>query len=394
MSGHSVQKKENRRDTMSARVMKAHHKCDELKPRCSRCLRYSEECTYPVPKEESSKLFKPTTDSEISGPLRPTGSIERPKDINNFTSELNLGDLGLLHEWTMSAYTGFVDQPRTEHLWQAEIPRMALKHPFLMRGVLAVSALYKGRMEPDKKPHYLQVAAYHQNLALPAYRYIVEDLDNRMDRENAGAVLAFGHLTTAYAFASPHAPGSILFAGLCASTGVPEWLYLTRGCRKIMVMAKDWISSGPMNLVMRDIDSPIDLSLSPDDHHLAALAEHLESLPISGPEDSEEMDAFREALSQLRRSFALPWQAGDPLSAKFSCFAWVEFIPQRYLELLSVLRPVALVILSYFCVLLHQCGHFWHIKGAAERIIGEMYNILEDDWHDWITWPLQRVLNQ
>jgi hypothetical protein len=80
---------------------------------------------------------------------------------------------------------------------------MALAHPFLMRGILAVSALHLGQTMPEKKLHYLAIAAYHQNLALPSYRYLVENLEHRMDKGNAPAIIAFGRLTIAYAFFIP-----------------------------------------------------------------------------------------------------------------------------------------------------------------------------------------------
>jgi hypothetical protein len=201
----------------------------------------------------------------------------------------------------MRAYAGFGDKEEDDKLWQDEITPMALAHPFLMRGILAVSALHLGRTRPEEKPHYLAIEAYHQNLALPPYRYLVENPEHRMDKGNAPAITAFGRLTIAYAFSSPHSPGSILFAGLCSSTGVPEWL---------------------------------------------------------------------------------------------SVFTFVESVPQRYPELLSVLRPVALVILCYMCVLLQECGDCWYINGAAERIVSEVDNkILGEEWWSWIAWPLQRVPN-
>jgi hypothetical protein len=215
-----------------------------------------------------------------------------------------------------------------------------------------------------------------------------------MDKDNAPAILAFSQLTTAYAFASPYPPGSILFAGLCSSTGVPEWVTLLRGARGIMAMSKDWIDAGPLAWQAQDLIDPVDLSLSPDDHHLAALGQEMERLPVSSPEEIDEMDIYRETLALLRRSFALPWQPGAPLGVKFSVFIWVESVPQEYLELLSVLRPIALVMLCSMCVLLQQCGHFWYIKGAAERIIKEVYSVLGEEWKPWIAWPLQRILNQ
>jgi hypothetical protein len=220
-----------------------------------------------------------------------------------------------------------------------------------------------------------------------------------MDKENSQAIIAFGRLTIAYAFASPHPPGSILFAGLCASTGVPEWVSLLRGSRGVVSISNDFRIEHPQlpshTHVIQDFADSIDLSLSPDDYHLAALGEEMDRLPVSSPDEIEEMKIFREALAMLRRAFALPWQPGEHLGVKLSVFTWVGSVPQRYLELLSVLRPVALVIICYMSVMLKECEHYWYIKGAARRIVSEVYNnILGEEWQSWIAWPLQRVLSQ
>jgi hypothetical protein len=136
-------------------------------------VRYSEACTYPTLRNDfSSKSSR--SGSEASSGTSKTGPITVPKDINNSTTELNLGDLELLHNWTTGAYAGFGDKGGEEKLWQDDIPRMALAYPFLMHGILAVSALHLGRTRPEKKLHYLAIAAYNQNLALPSYRYLVE----------------------------------------------------------------------------------------------------------------------------------------------------------------------------------------------------------------------------
>jgi len=106
-----------------------------------------------------------------------------------------------------------------------------------------------------------------------------------MTQENALAILAFGHLTTTYAFASPHPPGTILFAGLCSSTGVPEWLYLIRGAREIMAIVKGWIVAGPLSFQAGDVDDFADLGLSLDDHHLVALEQKLKTSELGRLEE-------------------------------------------------------------------------------------------------------------
>ena len=153
-------------------------------------------------------------------------------------------------------------------------------------------------------PDYLAVAAYHQNLALPSYRYLVEDIEHRMDKENSQAIIAFSRLTIAYAFASPHPPYSILFTKLCVSTGVPKWVSLLQGSRGVMSISNDFKiehSQLPSHLhLIQDFADSIDLSLSPNDYHLTALGEEMDRLSLSSPEEIEEMVIFREALTMLR----------------------------------------------------------------------------------------------
>lgn len=274
-------------------------------------------------------------------------------------------------------------------MWRDEIPRIALKQPFLMRGLLAVSALQLARLNSAQKEHYLAVAAHHQNLALPSYRYLIEDIGQRMTPDNCHAIVAFSHLTTAYAFASPHPPGSILFAGLCSSTGVPEWIYLLRGARGILVAAKDWIADGPLHTSFRGLPETIDVFLSPEDFRLSALGVEIDSLQVTTPEEQHELDIYRESLFLLRQAFAIPYQPGETLDVKFAVFLWVEIVPTEYLEFLSSLKPLALVILAHLCVLLKKCDSFWYVKGAAERIVYEVNNILEESWRPWIAWTLR-----
>jgi hypothetical protein len=121
--------------------------------------------------------------SEVSSGISKSSPIAVPKNIKNITTELNLGDLELLHNWTTGAYVGFGDKERDEKLWQGKIPRMALTHPFLMRGIIAVSALHLGRMKPEEKPRYLSIAAYHQILHFHPTGILMETSNTEWTRE-------------------------------------------------------------------------------------------------------------------------------------------------------------------------------------------------------------------
>lgn len=316
-----------------------------------------------------------------------------PKDLSDQTTDLQVESLELLHHWTTYAYHGFGDKPEDRIAWQVDIPQIACKQPFLMRGILAVSALHMSHVRPEQRQKYLVLAVHHQNLALPSYRYVIDDFRNKMTEENCHAVIGFASLTSAYAFADPHPLGSTAFAGVSPRTGVPEWLLLLRGARQILNVGRDWIAKGPMAFQLRTVPpGEIDLTYNPDDARLAALEDLFDRKYLACHISEEDTAVYRTTLRLLRETFAIPFLPHQILGVKLSMFTWAEHIPQRYLELLGDLKPQALILLAHFCVLLEEGGaHYWYMEGAAKRLISALRGVLDDEWKPWIAWPLEKV---
>ena len=111
-------------------------------------------------------------------------------------------DLALLHQWSVSTCYGFGDDFLDDVMpWRDHLPVLAQQFPFLMRGMLALSALHlaKNATNAHTRVKFLRTAAYHQDLALPEYRGMLLDVT----RENAVPVLAFSAMLAIYSFAAP-----------------------------------------------------------------------------------------------------------------------------------------------------------------------------------------------
>jgi hypothetical protein len=315
---------------------------------------------------------------------------EVPKDLSASTTVLQVEDLELLHHWTTFACRGFGDTPDDVEAWQVEMPQVACTHPFLMRGILAVSALHMSRVRPEQRHKYLVRAVHHQNMALPSYRYVIDDFRNKMTEDNCHAVIGFASLTSAYAIAESNYLETNHFAE--APTGVPEWLHLLRGARQILNVGREWISQGPMAFQVRSIEGEIDVSYNPHDSRLASLDALFGGRNASYDLSEREVEAYRTTLKLLRESAAIPLLPCQTLGIKLSMFRWVELIPPLYLELLGDLKPQALILLAHYCTLLRKGGErYWYMEGAAERLIASLQNILDDEWRPWIAWPLYIV---
>lgn len=285
-----------------------------------------------------------------------------------------------MHQWTIATCYGFGDEFSGDaDPWRDDIPKLAQRFPFLMRGILALSALHlsRGCTDPGTKVKYIRLAAYHQDLALPEYRNTIIDVT----RDNVAAVLAFSAIITVHSFAAPKDPGR-LFAG-----GPPEWIFLHRGVGEMPAHWQPWIDSSFMAKQMhRRRLQPVDPTLNPEDHRLVGLRGMLTDLP---PEESSEASAYEEALYWLRQAFAHTQNPESRLGPKYGVLFWIEQVPQSYLDLLGVQKPRAMVLVAHLCILLKRASGFWYLEGFAEHVLSEATPYISEEFLPWIEWPLQ-----
>jgi hypothetical protein len=49
-------------------------------------------------------------------------------------------------------------------------------------------------------------------------------------------------------------------------------------------------------------------------------------------------------------------------------------------------------VLSHFAVLIKKLEALWWLRGWAENIVETVKNLVEDEYHERIEWPMQQVL--
>ncbi|PSN71163.1 hypothetical protein BS50DRAFT_275798 [Corynespora cassiicola Philippines] len=363
-------------------------KCDEEKPQCSNCARYAAECVYPpASSSEGTRERAATARSSTTPPLVHTPESQSD-EIPVFKCyggghDLPIRDLSLMHQWTIATCYGFGDDsngPSYVDPWKYEVPLLGQQYPFVMRGILAVSALHlaQGFTDPHMRLKYLRIAAYHQDLALPEYRSEVIQVTEK----NFAAVLAFSTLITVYSFAAPKDPGTFFF------DGCPEWIFLHRGVGLLPTGRQRWMSGSFLSDQMhRRSLQPIDPAINPDDHRLVALQSMLYDLPA---EDQVEIAAYESSLFELRQAFAHTFSPESKLGTKYAILVWCERVPSMYLDMLKQRRPRALVLFAHIAILAKRAEHlFWYLDGWAELCLSEMKPYLGDEFLPWIEWPLE-----
>lgn len=321
-------------------------------------------------------------------------AADAPKELCERTTELNVVDLQLVQHWISSAYTGFGEGPEDEKFWQSEVLNMGFSHPFLLRIILAISALHLARLSHDRRPDLLVTAATHQDKALPAYRYIVDNLTTSMNEQNCQAIAAFSTLTTVYALANPRPVGCPTSESTFLLRRLSESMYLLRGARGLLVTMCPKLDCAMKGSQTGPVPLNIDCSINPDDAHLYAL----ESFMTNGhesplPQSKQNAQIYRTALQLLRQSFAMIYLPDQSVGIKRAINVWVERLPKEFLEFLSSGDPNALVLLAHWCVLIKKAERFWYLSGAAERIVTAVHQNLPDDFKNLVAWPTGEMLH-
>ncbi|KAL4756468.1 Zn(II)2Cys6 transcription factor [Aspergillus foveolatus] len=374
-------------------------KCDEKKPVCDKCRRYGVDCSFApanririeeavVSSRRSISSDRNTTSCSSSRPSR-RGSprwipVENPHTPLSAGFELAIADLELLHHYTTSTAYTFSLHPALQTLWRVEVPRIGFTAPYTLRAILAISALHLAVLRPGKRELYIAQASEHHDAAL---RLATPAIPN-INHENVPPLFLFSALSSFICCAKPLKLGNFL---LWEDHEIADWLLLIKGTGSIIESsesAKESLHSGPLGIIFSVHRQSYSL--------LATQHEFLENLRcfiLNEMKDShgDESEVYNAAIDHLSHCFTICLDKGCRLETA-EVFLWLLRVPQDFLLLLKGHQPHALVIVGYFCVLLHQLEWMWWMKNWGTHILSQIYHLLPGPiYKAWLQWPMEQI---
>ncbi|KAJ5427658.1 hypothetical protein N7491_008100 [Penicillium cf. griseofulvum] len=377
-------------------------KCDEARPSCTNCAKRHAECEYgsstsllwanesdsgqagdPVPALRSS--LSSTPGRGTGDPLGILGQLGNDNSTTLVGSSLNLQDLELMIQWCNTTFHTLSRNESTDPIWRNIVPEEALSHPFLMHGILALSALHLARTGPDptRRASYLNRAVGHQNQALALFRELLGDVNE----SNAKAMFAFAGIVVIYTFAFPHTP-DVQDPWSCVDD-LYQVLVLTRGVQQVIHAPRDFTgflrgsSFGPI-LQVEEVQVPI------PEHAAAMLKQLREANQVCGSRDANhELQVYEGAIANLEEM--LNW-CYSGIRATTIAGRWAIRLKPRFMELLRERDPLALVMLAHYGVLLHYLEHRWCFEEWCIRVSKAVWAILDDRWRPLVHWAMKEAL--
>lgn len=292
----------------------------------------------------------------------------------------------LLHHYTTSTHLTITQEPLARNFWRVNIPQMGFSTPYILRGLLSLSALHLARFRPDRKDFYIAQAFLHHNAALP----MVAPLITNISLENCVQLFIFSTITNYFAFAKPRDDDDFLLSN---NDSRLDWLFLFRGIRALMEAQGEMIHQSEISILF---ESGIQLhkswlSYDFDNEAFKELEANIRC-SLGGHDTEENMSTLLVVVKDLKRSFAVVYNGNSSDENKTrGIFVWLFKVHNNYINLVAQGNSEALCVLAFFCVLLRRLEFIWWIEGWGLHLVERIYLRLNPTYKLWIRWPIEEI---
>ncbi|KAI1802314.1 hypothetical protein F4811DRAFT_563300 [Daldinia bambusicola] len=351
-------------------------KCDEVKPTCSSCTRFSLHCDFsPLP----LKRYQRTTRSSLNPQLG--------RERENWTGSpeiWNVDDLELMYHFMLDDGLNI----GSGQLWREEALHLGFKYHCILHLALALSALQLASLTPSDSSKYEKLAGSHSALGLRLARDLLLDLN----KENG---LALYFATTLVCFVTL---GKRLNRGhfLTITDGWEvAWWDLFQGVHHVVEKGGIKPIFGPLGVrpeeseKQQKYEKPVLRVV-----HWELPLREIEEFLFESPH--YDLGFYQDILDDLSRCFRETYgtieQPIGGLDGKYEVvIAWLYRISDDFAAQLKDGHPIALIILAHYAVLFSSLEYVWCLRGWAREILSTIKDMLEREFVNWLKWPLELV---
>ena len=422
-------------------------KCDSTLPSCKNCVKYGSVCSFWESHSTSTLVSSRTSDSRqsicetgtfspdcskisprstvssngqdrnllhdrISGPLFPDltaspNSLGRlnqwltclPHDQIDYCSADQ--DEDLMRNYLKETYRSISNKPSVRAIYRIDIPKEATSHKHLTHAILASSAAHLMHVEINQREVYERKARRHQNLGelliffttavttmilegehdltyATALSFAIAEIVD-INPSNCHALFATAGLIAFLAFAL-HSPVSSTSQSPVVE--IAEFFTLVRGINTILKSTCfDQIVAGKFSALLNyDWHPPI--NPLPDDLGTAfGRLRHLNDAFLDSPDLHKTYSTTIQSLQQAFATYSVIAQE------RALVFSWAVHVTNLYLSLVRERDPLALVILSYYALLLHSINGIWWSEGRGAWLMEAICQELPAKWHTELQLP-------
>ncbi|CZT18826.1 uncharacterized protein RCC_04670 [Ramularia collo-cygni] len=269
-------------------------------------------------------------------------------------------------------------------IWQKVVPEEALRHEFLMDGLLALSALHLASENPKSRWEYTQMAMHYQTSALCGYQDALQNITS----DNHNGIFAYSVILNNLSLAFPNVCADPASASHAES--IITLIELVQGTGRISATNVVSLRSGKFAAFF--VSFPYhDHPLAPDPdvaHALSQLRSHVEC--IRDPADDSRHRAYITGIDALETSFG--HIAGAQHLAHV--LVWTTMVSKDLVRLFQGGDVMARLVFVHYGVLLLEARGRWWARETGRCLIGELVRDIcgeKPEWRGWTEWAVGRA---
>ena len=279
---------------------------------------------------------------------------------------------------------------RVVHLWRDYIPQQALKHPFLMHGLLAFTALHLAYINPESSFKYLQVCDKHQAIALQKYRSILSS-PRAVDPELADALFA---LSATLSLSSMARSCALSEQAAMDMGAVAELFVMTKGIANVIQLSREQIRQNPMAIMLEPQICPEGMKIDLQDTIAIRFEGIRTMLGTCDTLGSSALEDCRSALTELEETYKTIAYFESTALEFGAVSRWQVMISMGYVQLVRARSPPALIILAFYAAAITAIRNAWYTQNWAEYVLHGISLALDEDMQHWLHWPMQQLLDR
>lgn len=333
----------------------------------------------------SGPLTQPRTPS-----INQSGQDDGFAKQDHYSCDLNLQQLKLLQHWHHQvAVTMALDDSQARiAIWTEVVPMLAIDYPFLMHGLLAVSAAHIAHTEPKLAASHLAIAHRHHDLGLESFRQLVAAGTSSPALSLQEAKVMFVLMKTVLSLAlvkrTGDAEGDLnSFADWLATLGTSF-----RSAHQLYNEVLDRPESRISALLRRPQDGPATLSTLDED-----LASSLDMLDARNRANGYTLPVDREHVSEAIAKIRL-WMSLVSLRPRTAIFVAMGAmnLGDDFFRLVRHSNPEALILMAHFLVPMSRMPKRWFWEGWFDGTIAAILHILPpEEWQEHLKWVRENV---
>jgi hypothetical protein len=257
------------------------------------------------------------------------------------------------------------------------MPKLALRHVYLLHQVLSVSAYHLAYLNPDR-PEFPICASQHQNKAIKGLRSAVGSISE----DSCAEIFLASSLLSIGAFAGFSTQNSGQQPGI---NDLLDVFVLIRGMNDILNIYQTTLNQSRLGgLFIRGSpceSTPVLSAIIAQLRHIA-IPDSFEPATASLCQDS-----IVSAITWIEKSIGT-----TPKPDSRIALTWCLSVSAEFLDLIRQRHPIALCVLAHYCIVLDQVGRSsWYMRKWGKSVVLDIWKEMDPQWRSLLQWCMEAV---